>query len=139
MRARNLKVIFSLSCLLPAALYAEEWSAPQYITELNSAKRDVTPWISADGKTVYIASDRLPGGTCSRGGMEIFVSHRVDGLWTAPERLPEPLNDPLSWDGHPSLTLDGRYMYFHSNRPSPFNPGTRQADDTDIWVSENIN
>ncbi|OGP55738.1 MAG: hypothetical protein A2V67_13465 [Deltaproteobacteria bacterium RBG_13_61_14] len=139
MRARNLKVIFSLAFLLPATLYAEEWSAPQYITELNSAKRDVTPWISADGKTVYIASDRIPGGTCSRCGMEIFVSHLVDGLWTAPERLPEPLNDPLSWDGHPSLTLDGRYMYFHSNRPSPFNPGTRQADDTDIWVSENIN
>ena len=132
MRAGNLKVIFSLAFLLPATLYAEEWSAPQYITELNSAQRDNEPWISADGKTVYFSSDRIPGGSCDKCGLEIFVSHLVDGLWTAPERLPEPLNDPLGRDQHPSLTLDGRYMYFFSNRPSPFNPGTRQDYDTDI-------
>ncbi|HUT54830.1 MAG TPA: hypothetical protein VM658_15670 [bacterium] len=140
MKSRILAAIIGFILILPITLHAEQWSSPSYISELNSSARDLEPWISADGKTLYFSSDRFPGGPCGKCGLELFVSHLVDGVWSAPERLPEPLNDPLGRDGHPSLTLDGRYMYFHSNRPSDYNSGKRTSDtDADIWMSENIN
>ncbi|HUT55946.1 MAG TPA: hypothetical protein VM658_21325 [bacterium] len=69
--------------------------------------------------------------------LDIFVTHLIGWQWTTPERLPTPLNDPISRDGHPSLTLDGHYMYFHSSRFGGFG-GTDADTGLDIWMSENI-
>ncbi len=134
MKPRILAAIIGLCLILPFAAYAEQWSTPVAIPELNTPNRDVEPWISADGETMYFSSDRGGGGL---NGLEIYVTHLVDGQWTTPERLPEPLNDPTARDGHPSLTLDGRYMYFHSNRVGGFG-GTDVLTGLDIWMSENI-
>ncbi|HUT54829.1 MAG TPA: hypothetical protein VM658_15665 [bacterium] len=136
MKSRILAVMVVLCFILPGAIYAEQWSTPELIPGLATNYRDVEPWISADGKTMYFSSDREGGLNLYK--LEIYVTHLVDGQWTTPERLPEPLNDPTARDGHPSLTLDGRYMYFHSSRAGGFG-GTDAATGLDIWMSENIN
>ncbi len=46
------------------------------------------PSISKDGKRLYFASNRNGG----YGGMDIYVSHFVDGRWQHPENLGEEVN-----------------------------------------------
>lgn len=67
------------------------------------------PALSADGKTLYFASDR-PGGF---GGSDIYVSHFVRGMWTKPSNLGVAANtagDEL----FPWLDADGT-LYFASD------------------------
>ncbi len=53
--------------------------------------------ISADGDTLYFHSSR-PGG---QGGLDIWVSHKVDGEWDEPVNL-ESVNSPFD-EGWPAL------------------------------------
>jgi hypothetical protein len=111
-----------------SALAQMQWLDPIAIDDLNTSSRDIKPWITADGKTMYFSSDRP---YLDHSKHDLFVSHLVDGVWSEPERLPSPPNMDGYLDAKPSLTLDGRFLYFLSNRPGGLG-------DWDIWVSENI-
>jgi hypothetical protein len=113
---------------------AEIWTPLSFVTELNTGDRDLSAFPTADGKTLYFASDRDGSyiGGDSRNEIDIYVSQLIDDHWGPPQRLPYPLNVPHSWDDAPKLTLDGRYMYFESNRPGGYGY-------LDIYVAENIN
>jgi hypothetical protein len=136
MRHRRLiSLIIGVVGLLPVlAAHSETWSPVTFIPELNTSYRDLDPFLTADGKTLYFASDRA--GNCSgcsdsRYGIDIYVSNWLGNHWSAPQKLPYPINVDRYWDGEMSLTLDGRYMYFCSNRPGTYG-------ELDIYVSENI-
>jgi WD40 repeat protein len=80
----------------------------------NGAALDGCPFISRDGKSFYMASNRTGG----LGGIDIWVSHR-DGPgdpWGAPENVGAPVNSPDN-DFCPTLARDGHDFYFVSNRP----------------------
>ena len=79
----------------------------------NGAGLDGCPFISRDGKTLYMASDR-PGGL---GGLDIWVStrERVGDPWGAPANVGAPVNSPSN-DFCPTIARDGHLFYFVSNR-----------------------
>src|SRR5215218_8143013 len=60
----------------------------------NGSSLDGCPFISRDGKTFYMASNR-PGGL---GGIDIWVSHRAgpDEPWGAPVNVGAPVNSPAN-------------------------------------------
>jgi len=68
------------------------WSAPEPLPQpLNSKFHDKAPFLHPDGKTLYFASNRAPGG----GGFDLWVSRRDSaGVWSAPKNLGAPLNTP---------------------------------------------
>jgi Tol biopolymer transport system component len=78
---------------------------------------------------LYFSSDRSPGGS---GGFDIWVSQRlaIDLPWEAPVNLGPTVNGPAN-DNGPSLSPDGRQLFFISNRPG----GAGLAD---LYVSRRI-
>lgn len=80
----------------------------------NGPDLDGCPFISRDGKTFYMASNR-PGGL---GGIDIWVStrSRLGGPWGAPVNVGAPVNSSAN-DFCPTLARDGRLFYFVSTRP----------------------
>ncbi len=67
-----------------------EWSTPENLGEtINTYGSEMSPYIHADGKTLYFSSDRHPG----MGGMDLFVA-KMDsaGNWEKPVNLGYPIN-----------------------------------------------
>jgi len=79
----------------------------------NGPALDGCPFISRDGKTFYMASNR-PGGL---GGIDIWVSTRASAgdPWGAPVNAGAPVNSPAN-DFCPTIARDGHLFYFVSNR-----------------------
>ncbi|MBS1487703.1 MAG: OmpA family protein [Bacteroidetes bacterium] len=68
---------------------------------------------SADGKLMIFAR----GNTGKRKGakdVDLFLSRFRNGAWTA--AIPINVNTPDYWESTPSLSADGRTLYFSSNR-----------------------
>ena len=79
----------------------------------NGAALDGCPFISRDGKTFYMASNRAGG----MGLLDIWVSTResVDDPWGAPVNAGEPINSSAN-DFCPTIGRDAHTFYFVSNR-----------------------
>jgi len=93
-----------------------KWNNPEKIKALTSDKDEQYPFFSADGFTLYFSST----GFGSIGGYDIFKSTlQPDNSWSAPERLPEPINSEHN-DIWFSITPDGKKAYFSSDRPDGF-------------------
>jgi WD40-like Beta Propeller Repeat len=106
------------------------WSAPTNLdlVQVNSAFNDQAPAVSKDGLSLYFQSDR-PDPTAF-GAMDLWVSRRdsVDEPWGPPENLGGAINSS-SFESRPSLSRDGHWLFFSSNRPGGHSPGL------DIWAS----
>ncbi|MCG8573778.1 MAG: OmpA family protein [Flavobacteriales bacterium] len=50
--------------------------------------------------------------------LKLFTAKLVDGKWTTPEAL--PFNSPNYSVGHPSISADGKTLYFASDMPGGF-------------------
>jgi len=66
----------------------------------------------ADENTAYLTSSR-PGGY---GGNDIYVAHKVNGVWQEPINLGSNVNTPFS-DHHGMTSPNRRSIYFNSDRP----------------------
>lgn len=65
------------------------WSDPENLSEINSAKNEMVPFIHPDGKTLYFSSD----GHIGMGGFDLFMSRKdKNGQWQKPVNLGYPLN-----------------------------------------------
>jgi len=68
------------------------WTAPKNLGDsINTIGYDTGPYIAADGKTMYFASNGHPGYE----GLDIFVTVRKDDSWlnwTKPKNLGKPIN-----------------------------------------------
>lgn len=97
---------------------------------VNSRSNDQRPSISSDDLTLYFQSNR-PGG---RGDTDLYRATRDRAL--DDEGNPVPFGDVVnlealntaSADGGPSISSDGRSLYFHSSRPGG-------AGGDDLWVA----
>jgi outer membrane protein OmpA-like peptidoglycan-associated protein len=90
-----------------------KFGAPKSISqEINSKENEGAATISGDGKTlVFTACDRQGGvGNC-----DLYLSHLRGSKWSPPRNLGILVNSK-QWDGQPSLSADGRTLYFSSNR-----------------------
>ena len=89
-------------------------SIPGTDPSFNGSDLDGCPFISKDGKSFFMASNR-PNG---QGGLDIWVASRkhADDPWGAPVNVGPPVNSPQN-DFCPTLAPDGHHFYFVSNRP----------------------
>jgi len=91
------------------------WTAPKSLgKKINLPEyNEMSPFIAADGVTLYFASDR-PGGI---GEMDIWMTKRLDDSWT---KWSDPVNlgKPINTEGSEAFfTLDagGEYAYLTSS------------------------
>lgn len=89
-----------------------EWSAPENLGLIvNTPQDEEAVFIHPDGKTLYFSSK----GHQSMGGYDIYRTTLVNGNWTVPQNLGEPLNTPGN-DLFFVLTANGRRGYLASDR-----------------------
>jgi hypothetical protein len=89
---------------------------------------DREPWISPDGNTIYFKSDRL-ATTDPRNINDIFVTHKVNGVWSKPELVPVPISTDAGNEHCPMLLSDGKTLCFASSRTGGYGG-------SDIWCSQ---
>lgn len=101
------------------------WTTPTSISpNINTASNDGTCSISADGRKLIFTSCV---GREGFGGCDIYQSIKVGDEWTEPINLGANVNS-VDWDSQPSLSADGRTLYFVSDRRGTLGRG-------DIWVT----
>ncbi len=102
------------------------WTEPVSISEkINTTQNEGTASISADGRTLVFTSC---GGRKGFGSCDLFISYKQGDDWTSPQNLGLNINSG-EWESQPSLSADGRTLYFVSDRKGSL--GKR-----DIWVSK---
>lgn len=77
------------------------WDTPQEIKELNSEYDDQSPFITSDGKKIFLSSNRdgsiearLPNGKIGVS-RDIYESEWKNGTWTTPVILPREVNSDM--------------------------------------------
>lgn len=81
---------------------------------INTPYIDGTPFLAADGKTLYFSS----AGHGGYGSTDIFVSKRLDATWqnwSLPQNLGPVINSPR-WEAHYSISAFGDKAYFVSTQ-----------------------
>jgi outer membrane protein OmpA-like peptidoglycan-associated protein len=110
----------------------DNWTAPQNLGPvINTQGNEATPFIAADGRTLYYSSNGRPG----LGGYDVYVTHNVGGLWDAPINAGTPINT-IHDDLFYSVQLGTQHAFVSSDRdstmgeldifavePNPFAPG----------------
>lgn len=102
-----------------------EWLEPESISgKINTAFNEGTCTISADGRKLIFTSCV---GRDGLGSCDLFESQKIGDSWTEPRNL-GPMVNSADWESQPSLSADGRTLYFVSDRRGGY--GRR-----DIWVT----
>ena len=104
------------------------WSAPRLLGEaFMSTGTEIYPMVSADGKTLYFASDGLQG----MGGFDIYYSawNEEEKRWGAPVNMGFPFNSPGN-DFLMADSEDSKYTLFASDR------GDGTKDSVTVYVLE---
>jgi hypothetical protein len=62
------------------------WGTPELVAEVSTSSQEKSPAVSADGLTLWVASDRSGG----KGGLDIWISTRPDrsSAWSTPVPVP---------------------------------------------------
>lgn len=90
-----------------------QWQSPEPLPgKINTPGKEQSPFLHADGRTLYFGSDGHPG----MGDMDIYMSRLdPDTGWSQPVNLGYPINTD-GHDGALSLELDGRTGWFATDR-----------------------
>jgi len=99
-----------------ATYLSDQINTPQYNEGAQS--------ISQDGKYLFFTGCNRPDGL---GRCDIYISQKKGDDWTKPFDLSRPINTP-GWESQPSISADGRTLYFVSNRKGGYGG-------YDIWKS----
>jgi outer membrane protein OmpA-like peptidoglycan-associated protein len=93
------------------------WSEPENMgAVLNTDDSEISPFLAADGKTLYFSSY----GHTGFGSADIFVSKRLDDswkLWSEPENLGNQINTK-NFDAYFTIPASGSFAYMVSNHKS---------------------
>ncbi|HET6511030.1 MAG TPA: hypothetical protein VFH43_02475, partial [Candidatus Kapabacteria bacterium] len=88
------------------------WSAPRPVNAINTVAADGAASIAADGQTIYFASNR---NTTEPNDINIWVA-TLDGRdWKNVREVGPPVNT-TKFESQPSISPDGRRLYFSSSR-----------------------
>lgn len=94
---------------------------------VNTEENEGAQTISADGRVLIFTGCGRPDGI---GSCDLYISVHVNGRWTVPVNMGEPVNSG-AWESQPSLSADGDILYFASSRSG----GKGKMD---IWKAEKI-
>ncbi|HYM20859.1 MAG TPA: OmpA family protein [Candidatus Kapabacteria bacterium] len=96
-------------CFLDEA--TNSWTSPEWLgDEINSANDEITPYLAADGKTLYFSSDRAG----NFGEMDVWRSERLDDSWkhwSKPEHLDKSINR-IGRTTYYTEDAEGAHAYF---------------------------
>ncbi|MCP4313906.1 MAG: OmpA family protein [Bacteroidetes bacterium] len=111
--------------------YLSMWTGSHWTTRentgspLNTTDNEGAHTVTADGRLLFFTACNRRDG---KGQCDIYTSVRVNGNWSRPVNLGAPVNSGYS-EKHPTVSADGRVLYFTSTRPGGFGS-------YDIWRSE---
>lgn len=88
---------------------------------INTPDNEGAPFVSSNGKYIFLTICRLGEGC------DIYISELQGDKWTKPVNIGEPINSGAN-EKQPSLSSDGKTLYFSSNRP-------KGKGLYDIWAS----
>ena len=91
---------------------------------INTSNNEGAQSLSADGRDLYFTACNRPDGM---GSCDLYYSRRTGQAWQPPVNL-GPVVNSSSWDSHPSVSSDGKELYFASARGGGYGK-------MDIWVS----
>lgn len=100
-----------------------KWLAPEPLTALNTKGNDAAIAISPDGQSLYtfLSTNNNEG--------DIMESRLIGGQYGPAKPLNANVNSPEYWEGSCSISADGKFLYFASERPTGLGG-------KDIYVSE---
>lgn len=105
------------------------WSDPVSISpKINTDFNEGTCSISADGRILIFTSCV---GRDSQGGCDLYITEKIGDKWAEPKNLGSKINT-RHWESQPSLSADGRQLYWATDRPGG-------KGKTDIWFAEKDN
>lgn len=93
--------------------------------EINTIDDEGSPSFSADGKTMYFTRCRYVKGETH--GAEIYMAKRSGGKWGKPSLVQLSKDSSVSY-AHPTISSDGRVLYFVSDQKGGYGG-------KDIWFS----
>ena len=95
----------------------QTWTNVQSISEIiNSENNEGSISFSSDRKMVifsFCTSD-FKGQSC-----DLYYSNKSQNRWSAPQKFNNNINTEY-WESHPSLSVDGNFLFFSSNRPGGY-------------------
>jgi flagellar motor protein MotB len=105
----------------------ENWSKAEFLSkEINTFNyNEGAQCISPDGNYLFFTGCNRPDGS---GRCDIYISRREGNGWSKPFNIGPPVNTP-GWESQPSISADGRTLYFVSTRQGGFGG-------YDIWKTE---
>ncbi len=102
-----------------------EWTSPEGISSnINSSYNEGTCSVTADGNFLIFTSCDAPD---SEGSCDLYSVEKVEGEWQSPSNMGTKINSSF-WDSQPSLSADGRMLFFSSDRRGGFGGN-------DIWYA----
>ena len=99
----------------PSPMETNVWTKPKSLgPNVNTAKADFAPFLAADDKTLYFASE----GRGGYGKSDIFYSKRLDDTWTnwSPPRNLGPVVNSPDFDAYYTISAAGQDAYLVSSR-----------------------
>ena len=87
------------------------WQSPKNLKGINTSNDEMSPFLHADGRTLYFASNGYP----TVGGHDIYISTVTDsGTFSAPKNIGYPIN---TYKDESGLIVDakGENAYYSSN------------------------
>ncbi len=111
-------------------------------SEINSEFNEADPYISPDEKTLFFSSsgddlgdkdrpETLKGGGVLYARGDLYVSINRDGKWSPARHLEHGVNS-VADESAPSLTPDGKYLFFTSERSAFTVPTAHPLDYDEI-------
>lgn len=105
-----------------------EWQPRKSLGKpINTHYNEGAQCISPDGKYLFFTSCNRENGY---GSCDLYWAKRIGNRWSNPRNMGEPVNTK-HWESQPTISSDGKTIYFTSNRPG----GVGQ---TDIWMTEMV-
>lgn len=128
---RDLQTMMSLQKMFQEDFYASysidsTWTKAESLGYLLNSKdlNEGAQTMTADGQVMYFTACRRAD---SEGSCDIYKTVKMGNKWTEPVNIGPPVNTK-SWEGQPSISADGRTLYFLSRRAGGMGK-------EDIWVS----
>jgi outer membrane protein OmpA-like peptidoglycan-associated protein/tetratricopeptide (TPR) repeat protein len=101
------------------------WGRPFDMGEpINTEQNEGTISLSPDGQYVFLTGCNRPDG---QGSCDLYFSALDGNKWKEPRNLGFPINT-RAWESQPSLSFDGKMLYFTSDRAGGYGG-------MDIWYS----